>query len=155
MSDFAIIIRKFVKKYRKINYLCYTYIILGFLEVLALKKLQKRYYILVFVLAILAGMLLRSVENNSFKIVKNSTVYAPEGETVSFAEDSDTEKKININTADIYELSRLSGIGEGLGERIVNFRTKNGKFEVIQDIMKVPGIGEKTFLEIKDYICVE
>ena len=120
-----------------------------------MKKLQKRYYILVVVLAILAGILLRCVENDSFKIVKNSTVYAPENETVSLAAEYDSEEKVNINDADVYDLSRLSGIGEALGKRIIDFRTKNGNFEVIQDIMKVDGIGEKKFLEIKDYICIE
>lgn len=120
-----------------------------------MKKLQKRYYILVVILAILAGILLKCVENDSFKIVKNSTVYAPESETVSYAQGAEEQWRVNINSADVFEFTRLSGIGEILGKRIVDFRTKNGKFEVIQDIMKVDGIGEKTFSEIKDYICVE
>ena len=118
-----------------------------------MKKLQKRYYILIFALAIVVGMLLKSVEENSFKIVKNSTVYAPETETVAMAEQE--EEKININEADIYELDRLYGIGESLADRIIKYRTKNGKFETIYDIMKVNGIGEKLFDEIKDRICVE
>lgn len=117
-----------------------------------MKKLQKRYYILIFVLAITTGIFLKGIEEEKFTIVHNATVYAPELEVV-YAEDDD--KKININEADIYELDKLYGIGESFAKRIIEYRTKNGKFEVIQDIMKVSGIGEKTFNEIKDHICVE
>lgn len=117
-----------------------------------MKKLQKRYYIFIFVFAIAAGVFLKGIEEEKFTIVHNSTVYAPEYDA-AYAEDED--KKININEADIYELDKLSGIGEGFAKRIIDYRTKNGKFEVIQDIMKVSGIGEATFNEIKDHICVE
>ena len=117
-----------------------------------MRKLEKRYYILIFVIALAAGVFLKGIEDEKFTIVHNSTAYAPEVDIV-YAESAD--KKININEADIYELDELYGIGESFAKRIVEYRTKYGKFEVIQDIMKVNGIGEKTFNEIKDYICVE
>ena len=117
-----------------------------------MKKLQKRYYILIFVLALVAGVFLNGIEEEKFTIIHNSAVYAPELDT-AYAENED--KKININEADIYELDELYGIGEGFAKRIVDYRTKNGKFEVIQDIMKVNGIGEKVFDKIKDDICAE
>lgn len=120
-----------------------------------MKKLQKRYYILIFVLAIAAGVFLKGIEEEKFTIIHNSTAYAPENEAVYAEEILDENNKININEADIYELDRLYGIGEGFAKRIVEYREKHGKFEVIQDIMKVSGIGEKTFGEIKEYICVE
>jgi len=116
------------------------------------RKIQKRYYILIFVLAIALGVFLKGIEEQSFTIVHNSTVHAPEYEAV-YAEDGD--KKININEADIYQLDDLHGIGEGFAKRIIEYREKNGNFEVIQDIMKVSGIGEETFSKIKDSICVE
>jgi len=63
-------------------------------------------------------------------------------------------KKININTASIAELQKLPRIGEVVAKRIVDFRDKNGKFKKIEEIMKVRGIGEKTFTNIKDLITV-
>lgn len=117
-----------------------------------MKKLQKRYYVLVFVLAIAAGAFLRSVEEKPFEIVRTATVYAPESETPVMAEEETII--ININESDMFELTRLPGIGEGLAKRIVDYRTKNGNFETIQDIMKVEGIGEKIFEDIKNQICV-
>ena len=63
--------------------------------------------------------------------------------------------KININTATAKELTALSGIGEKTSEKIVKYREENGGFEVCEDILKVPGIGEKKFEKIKENICVK
>ncbi len=67
----------------------------------------------------------------------------------------ETEVMVNINTANIFELQLLNGIGEKTAERIVDYRTKHGNFEVIEDLMRVDGIGKKKFDIIKDNICVE
>ena len=58
---------------------------------------------------------------------------------------------ININTADKETLCLLEGIGEMTADKIINYREKGG-FECIEDVMKVHGIGEKTFEKIKYYI---
>ena len=63
-------------------------------------------------------------------------------------------EKININTASIAELQKLPRIGEVVAKRIIDFREENGKFKRIEEIMKVKGIGEKTFMNIKDLITV-
>lgn len=65
------------------------------------------------------------------------------------------EKKVNLNTATKDELMRLDHIGEVKAERIIQYRESNGNFEVIEDIMKIDGIGKKTFNKLKDYITVE
>lgn len=65
-----------------------------------------------------------------------------------------TKEKININTADAEELTALPGIGEKISERIVEYRTENGLFYSIEEIMEVSGIGEAKFEAIKDMICV-
>ncbi|MBD3414515.1 MAG: hypothetical protein GF421_08810 [Candidatus Aminicenantes bacterium] len=62
--------------------------------------------------------------------------------------------KININTASHAELQKLPRIGEVVAQRIIDFREANGKFKKIEEIMKVRGIGEKTFENIKDRITV-
>ncbi len=63
-------------------------------------------------------------------------------------------KKININTASVQELTTLPRIGPKKAAAIIEFRNKNGKFQRVEDIMKVKGIGEKTFLRLKDLITV-
>jgi comEA protein len=64
------------------------------------------------------------------------------------------EEKININTASISELQKLPQIGEVVAQRIIDYREKHGKFEKIEEIMKIKGIGEKTFLKLKELITV-
>lgn len=59
---------------------------------------------------------------------------------------------ININTANQQELMSLSGIGEVYAQRIIDYRTTNGAFQSIEDIMKVSGIGNVTFENIKAQI---
>ncbi len=63
--------------------------------------------------------------------------------------------KININHADAGALGLLPGIGEKTALDIIDFRNQYGFFKTIEDIMKVPGIKESKFSKIKDYICIE
>lgn len=63
--------------------------------------------------------------------------------------------KININTASVEELAQLKKIGPKCAQKIVVYREKNGPFKHPEDIMKVKGIGPKTFELNKDRIVVD
>jgi comEA protein len=63
-------------------------------------------------------------------------------------------QKININTATMEELKMLPGVGEKLALAIIEFRTQNGPFQQLDDILKVPGIGKKKLEQIKDQIVI-
>ena len=62
---------------------------------------------------------------------------------------------ININTADLYVLCKIEGIGESIANNIIEYRKKNGSFENLEDIKKVDGIGDSKFDRIKDKITVQ
>ena len=62
---------------------------------------------------------------------------------------------LNINTATVDELKMLPGIGEALAGAIVEYREANGRFESIEDIIYVSGIGEAKLEAIRQYITVE
>lgn len=62
---------------------------------------------------------------------------------------------ININTANEKQLEQLAGIGNSIATRIVEYRKENGKFNSIEDIKNVSGIGDAKFNKIKDNICVK
>ena len=63
--------------------------------------------------------------------------------------------KININTATVNELVELKRIGPKYAEKIVKYREANGPFQTAEDIMKVPGIGQKTWEMNKDRIVID
>ena len=63
--------------------------------------------------------------------------------------------KININTASAEELTQLKGIGPGHAAKIVAYREQNGPFKAPEEVIKVPGIGRKTFDNNKELIQIE
>ena len=61
---------------------------------------------------------------------------------------------ININTAPASDLETLPGIGARTAERIIEYRQKNGPFKKIEELMNVPGVGEKNFLKLRTQVSV-
>ena len=59
---------------------------------------------------------------------------------------------ININTATQTELEQLPGIGPSTALKIIDYREKNKKFNSIDEIKQVQGIGDAKFNNIKDMI---
>ena len=62
--------------------------------------------------------------------------------------------KINLNSATAAQLQSIQGIGPAMAKRILEYRTKVGKFNKIEEIINVKGIGEKKFQKIKDRLAV-
>ena len=62
--------------------------------------------------------------------------------------------RININTADVTLLQQLTGVGPVTAQKIVDYREQNGKFQSIEDLKNVSGIGDKTFEKMKDDITI-
>jgi competence ComEA-like helix-hairpin-helix protein len=66
-----------------------------------------------------------------------------------------TEKSIDINKADLKIFTTLPGIGEKTAQKILNFRTENNGFKKLEDLLKVKGIGQVKFKNIKKYLFIE
>lgn len=66
-----------------------------------------------------------------------------------------TSKVVNINKANQEELMTLPGIGESTAQKIIDYRKENGKFQTIEDIKNVSGIGDSKFNQIKSLIKVK
>lgn len=64
-------------------------------------------------------------------------------------------KKVNINQATQSELETLPGIGPSIASRIIEYRQQNGKFNTIEDLKNVKGIGDAKFENVKKYIVVK
>jgi competence protein ComEA len=61
---------------------------------------------------------------------------------------------ININTADEAQLTSLKGIGPVKAKAITQYRQEHGPFKTVDDLKKVPGIGDKTLASLKPFITV-
>lgn len=62
--------------------------------------------------------------------------------------------KVNLNTADAERLKTLPGIGDSKAAAIIAFREEYGRFQRIEDVMKVSGIKQAAFEKMKDKITV-
>ena len=63
--------------------------------------------------------------------------------------------KVNINTATQEELDTLPGIGPSIASKIIDYREQNGKFNSIEEIKEVSGIGDAKYEKIKDSITIK
>ena len=63
--------------------------------------------------------------------------------------------RFNLNEASWEALTLIPGIGEGTARKIVLYRLKHGKFKRLEDIMKIKGIGRKTYERLKPYVYVK
>lgn len=104
------------------------------------------------------------IPNKNEKIETGAYIITNSGQNVLVEEGKEsttTEKnakgvsgKVNINTANQTELETLQGIGPALAQRIIEYRQENGKFQTIEDIQNVKGIGDSKYSNIKDDICI-
>ena len=78
--------------------------------------------------------------------IGDSAVDSPRG--------TDAEGLISINRATVAELQELPGVGPVLAQRIVDRRESSGGFNVIEDLLDVPGIGERILAGMRDLIVV-
>jgi len=62
---------------------------------------------------------------------------------------------VNVNTAGKYLLKYVSGIGEKLAEKIVDYRAINGPFKTREDLKKVKGLGQKAFEQAAGFLRIK
>ena len=61
---------------------------------------------------------------------------------------------VMINRATVKDFESLDGIGPVLANRIVSYRKINGPFAAVEDLLKVPGIGQSKFAQFKEKLRV-
>jgi competence protein ComEA len=72
----------------------------------------------------------------------------------AFAAEAQSAGVVNINTADVEQLSLLPGVGAKAAQRIIDYRTEHGAFQKPTDLMQVKGFGDKSFERLSQYISV-
>lgn len=91
---------------------------------------------------------------NQAEVLEDETrLYIPTMNEIT-EEQSQSDGKVNINTAAKEELMTLPGVGEAKAALIIQYREEHGSFQKVEDIMNISGIKEGLFGKIKDYIKV-
>lgn len=85
---------------------------------------------------------------------ENVSEYISDNAGNNVLDDSASNSVININSGNKNDLESLPGIGASIANKIIEYRTQNGRFKSIEEIMNVPGIGESKFNSIKDFISI-
>lgn len=67
----------------------------------------------------------------------------------------ESTRKININTATIEELDLLPGVGRSTAQKIIDYRTKHGKFRTVSELDKVSGIGPAKLEHLRPLVTVD
>ena len=62
---------------------------------------------------------------------------------------------LNLNTATPKQLEALPGIGPVLAKRIVDFREKRGGYKRIEELLAIPGISEKKWKVLREYLVLQ
>jgi len=65
------------------------------------------------------------------------------------------ENSINLNSASLNDLLNLPGIGEKTAEKIIEYRDRKKKFNKVEELLSVRGIGESKLNKIKKYLFID
>lgn len=79
---------------------------------------------------------------------------APAGPTASGAAAPATGGKVDLNKATLEQLDGLPGVGPVTAQRILDWRTRSGKFSRVDQLREIEGIGERRFSQLKDLVTV-
>ncbi|MGH2958136.1 MAG: helix-hairpin-helix domain-containing protein [Solirubrobacterales bacterium] len=80
--------------------------------------------------------------NLAARVADGQQVTVPRGAAAGFGASGSTGP-ISLSTATPEQLDQLDGVGPGLAQKIIDYRTEHGGFRSVDELGEVPGIGEK------------
>lgn len=81
-------------------------------------------------------------------------VAAPTGVAGTLGTPGETGALVNINTADPSVLESLPGVGPVTAAAIISWRTDNGSFTSVDELLEVDGIGDATLAELAPHVTI-
>ncbi|MGA1198517.1 MAG: ComEA family DNA-binding protein [Candidatus Latescibacterota bacterium] len=110
--------------------------------------------LLILSLALLAGIVVSYLDRTDSDAirdfdVKKNAIPVPEMPEVTHQEDLQKTLLIDINSATEKDFQKLPGIGPSIAQRIVAYRLQIGKFNTVDDLTNVSGIGPKTLERLR------
>ena len=76
------------------------------------------------------------------------------GQTSAAAPGVASDGRVNLNTADAATLDTLPGVGPATAAKILAWREQHGRFESVEDLLDVGGIGEAKLVGLRDLVTV-
>ena len=94
----------------------------------------------------------------SKRLSRGKTVVLESSDSVRIAEMNNATKltlgiPIDINKATVEDLMLIDGIGDKTAWQIIQFREKSGRYQKLEDLMKISGIKERKFRKLRMYFC--
>lgn len=97
--------------------------------------------------------------NLAYELSDGEKIYIPsifdEENEYTLSNEEKNSNKININKATSEDLQTISGIGPSLASKIIAYREENGKFNSIEELKNVSGIGDKKYESISQFVVVK
>jgi competence protein ComEA len=81
-----------------------------------------------------------------------SAVSGPGGTTGAGTPDVPGSGKVDLNRASLEQLDTLPGVGPVTAQRILDWRTRHGRFSSVDQLREIEGIGERRFAQIKEQV---
>lgn len=106
-----------------------------------------------------AGGATQNANLNSLNLAQSISdgekIYVPNKDENNIETNNNNNNQINVNTATEQELSQLDGIGSSIAKKIIEYRKENKKFNDIEELKNIQGIGEAKFEGIKNKITIK
>jgi competence protein ComEA len=96
----------------------------------------------------------RDAVNLARTVTDGEQLHVPEVGEVASDDAASGDGRVNLNSADVAALDTLPRIGPALAERIIRWREDNGRFTSVEDLLAVPGIGDKMLQALRDLVTV-
>ena len=101
-----------------------------------------------------SGLAAPAADGTQVAVPRKGETLAGSGATGGVATAVADDGRVNLNTADLAELETLPRVGEVLAQRIIDYRTANGPFASVDDLLDVSGIGDATLEGFRDLVTV-
>jgi competence protein ComEA len=79
-------------------------------------------------------------------------ITAPQPKSHSKAKAEPDAGSISLNAGQLADLEKLPGVGPGIAQRIIDYRSEHGPFQSLDELRNVKGIGEKRFAKMEPFL---
>ena len=114
-------------------------------------SVRVKYYLFGFLRFLLAAVVVFAALFNL--LYEDFVLFTADTREYIYAEYSE-EILININSASVRELQKISGIGKSRAEAIITYREEHGGFKTVDELINISGIGEATLEKLRPQITV-